>query len=330
MKRFGVVLSFVGLGCTFETGGGAPASGMTVGDTGTPSGAGSTGPGGTSGPTDPSDATNSSGPTNPTDPTLGPSGTTEPSGTTNPTTDPTTDPSTTDESTTLDPSTTAAEDTGGTTGDTSSTGGSSFELCDDSLAALRACYDFAGADSGTLSDGSMNNNGGTTAGVVLEPGPFGEALRGSEDSVVSVMDDETLDITGDLTFEAWVWLDSLPGAGRIGILDNDGQYSLMVYEGAGLRCSVGGGAVFSGVVATEEWFHVACVYDGSDLSLWVDGVMLDSVGSGSAGSSNNQPMSLADTSPGFQQPMDGLLGGVRVWSEARSAEELGEAAAVLR
>lgn len=266
-------------------------------------------------------------------------GSTGSSGTTGPV-DPsgTTDPSTSDESTTQDSSasTTLGEETAASTEaeteDSSSTGGDPpSEFCDDSLDALRACYDFAGADLGTLSDGSMHDNDGTSIGVVLEASPFGVAARVSAASEMSVPDSAPLDISGDLTFEAWVRLDSLPLTGRVGILDNDGQYSLIIFAGPGLRCGAGGGQIFFDEVPTDQWFHVACVHEGSDLSMWIDGTLATSTAStGASNVVNPNPMSLADTSPAFMEPMDGLLGGVRIWNIARSPAELAEAAALLQ
>jgi len=322
VMRLGVVLPFlVGLGCSFESGDGTPASGVTVGGTETSGGTGSTGE--MTSPTDPTD------PTNATDPTSGSTDPTDPTDPTNPT-----DPGTTDGSTTDDSGTTSmgetSTSTGGETGESSSTGEPVFDLCDDTQMALRACYDFENADSGTLSDGSMYANDGTTVGLTLESGPFGSAARGSASAEISVPDSATLDIVGTITFEAWVRVDSLPESGRDGILDNDGQYSLMLYADQGLRCNAAGANLFFAPVVTTEWFHVACVHDGDDLSMWIDGAMTDSAPSnGSLPAGNMLPMSLADTSPGFTEPMDGLLGGVRVWNVARSASELAEAAGVL-
>lgn len=313
MVRLGVVLSLVGLGCSFETSDGAPQSGMTVGGTEASGVTGSTDSSGTTEPVDSSEPTDPSNPTDPSSPT---------------------DPSTTDESTTLDSSTTSLEDTGTTEAETeesSSTGDPSFELCDDSLEALRACYDFAGADLGTFSDGSMHGNDGTSIAVGLEAGPFGVAARVSAASEISVPDAAPLDIPGDLTYEAWVRLDALPASGRVGILDNDGQYSLLVYADQGFRCSAAGVELFFAPVPTNEWFHVACVHAGSDLSLWIDGTLAtNAVSSGSLPVMSGQPMSLADTSPMFNEPMDGRLGGVRIWNVARTAKELAEAAALVR
>lgn len=327
-----MVLSLVGLGCSFETDSGNPQSGMTVGDTEASGMTGSTDPSATtgsvdpSGSTDPSGSSDPSGPTDPTGPT-DPSTPTDPSGLT--------DPSTTDDSTTTGSSTTSDEGTSGTTEDevesSSSTGEAPFELCDDSLVALRACYDFAAADSGTLSDGSTHGNDGMTVGVALEPGPFGGAARFGQNSLISVPDSAPLDLPGDLTYEAWLRLDSLPESGRVGILDNDGQYSLMVYAGQGFRCSAAGADLFFANVPTEQWVHVACVHAGSDLSLWLDGTLAANAASnGSLLVENEEAMSLGDTSPDFDEPIDGRLAAVRVWNVARSAEEIAEAAAAGR
>lgn len=200
--------------------------------------------------------------------------------------------------------------------------------CDDDQ--LAACYDFRGVGRGTLVDRSGNGNDAIVSIAALVEGPFGDAATFDEDSRIPVADDASLDIAGALTLEAWVIIDALPDEGeRFGILDNEGQYSLMVYGDDRYRCSMGGANVRAGPVRRRQWSHVACVHDASaaEVRLYVDGEQLAAGGSeGQQNTGNAAPMSLGDTSPAFEEPLQGALGGTRVWSTARSAEQLCEAA----
>jgi len=227
--------------------------------------------------------------------------------------------------------TTDSGETTSTAGDesSSSTGGPGFVLCDDSDADLRACYDFADVGGGVLDDLSMYGNDGEVGAVGEEAGPFGGAVRVSETAEISVPDSESLDVLGPATLEAWVHFDSLPAMGdRVGILDNDGQYSMIVFGNGGLRCNGGGISAFA-AVPTEEWVHLACRFDGDEMSAWVDGVEVESETGGAPFNVDaTNPMSLGDSSPAFEEPMDGLLAAVRVWSVARSDDDIVDAAAV--
>ena len=217
---------------------------------------------------------------------------------------------------------------GSTTDGSSSSGGEAFVLCDDADADLRACYDFADAGDGVLIDLSMYGNDGSVDGVDIERGPFGDAVRVGDDAEVSVPDSESLDVEGPATWEAWVYLDAVPAMGRVGILDNDGQYSMILYADMGLRCNGGNLTVFAPDVPVGQWVHLACTFDQDEMIVWVDGEPIDSVSGGSPLATEfGQPMSVGDTSPDFVAPLNGLVGGVRVWSAVRSQAEMTEAAA---
>ena len=219
-----------------------------------------------------------------------------------------------------------------TTGDatssgSSSSGGEPFVLCDDADPDLHACYDFANVDGGTLTDHSMYENHGTVSAVQVEPGPFEGALRFSEDAEVAIPDSPSLDLPGPLSFEAWVYVDSLPDEDRVGIVDNDAQYSAMLYAGEGIRCHGGNAQASTAAFPIADWFHIACVHDGRGIEVWIDG-QLEASGAGGdpIATRSAAPVAIGDSSPGYDVPLDGLVGAVRIWSSVRTEEEL-EAAA---
>jgi hypothetical protein len=222
--------------------------------------------------------------------------------------------------------TTSATGTDGTsTGEGSSTGDVPVLPCP-GRAELAGCWDFADLGSGMLWDGSGNGNHGTVMAVGVVPGPFGEAASFDDDSEISVPDSASLDIVGPLSFETWVRVDAVPSSGRVGIVDNDGQYSLMIYADGGYRCEMAGTTVFAAVVV-GTWTHVACVYDGAALRLYRGGTEAGSApASGPVGTDNELPMSIGDTSPDFLEPLAGAIGGLRVWSAALDPAEVCEAA----
>lgn len=218
--------------------------------------------------------------------------------------------------------------TGSTTGSaSSSSGGEPFVLCDDADPELHACYDFADVGGGTLTDHSMYQNHGTVTAVGVEAGPFDGAVRFSDDAQVEIPDSPSLDLVGPISFEAWVLVDSLPFVDRVGIVDNDGQYSAMLYADEGIRCQGGNTQASTAAFPMGDWFHVACVHDGQGLEIWIDGQL---EGSGAGGdpilTTSTNPVAIGDSSPDYTVPLDGMVAAVRVWSDVRTADEL-EAAA---
>ena len=200
--------------------------------------------------------------------------------------------------------------------------------CEDQV-ELRACYDFDGVGEGMLLDRSGSGNDAPAVGVSVGPGPFGDAAAFDADSEIAVPDSTSLDITGPLTLEAWIMVEALPAAERFGVLDNEGQYSLMVYSTDEYRCSTLPGTLLAGPVVLGEWTHVACVYDGGAVRAFVNGTQIGMVAaSGSVLTDDPNPMSIGDTSPEFTEPLDGAIGGVRVWNRALDPTELCEAAGV--
>lgn len=226
---------------------------------------------------------------------------------------------------------TSADDDDDLDTSSSSSGEPAFpELCDDADPDLRACYDFE-VQGQVLPDLSMYGNDASAMGFQTEAGPFGSAVRVDQDARIEVDDSSSLDITTPLSFEAWFYLDDAPEApDRYGIMDNETQYALIIVGGGGIRCGAGGQA-FAESYPTRQWIHVACVNDGTGVEIFVDGAFV------SKSSTNNPvttagvlPMSIADTSPAFMEPLEGMLGGLRIWSVARTPEQIAEAAALLR
>ena len=188
---------------------------------------------------------------------------------------------------------------------------------------LRACIRFDEDLSGTYVDDSSYANTVIHTNGTLVPGMSDAAADGSPTAQYEMADSASLDLTSAMTVEAWIRLDSQPSSGRVGILDNDGQYSLMLYATTGLRCDNGINQLPHVPVPTGVWFHAACEWDGSDLTLYIDGMPEATMPStGTIATSNTFPVSLLDTSPGFTEPMDGQLDNLRIWHSGRTQAQI--------
>lgn len=208
--------------------------------------------------------------------------------------------------------------------DTAETSGRIWRAFDcPSDADLRLCVRFDTDVGGTYLDESGNSNTVTHTNGTLIDGISDKAADGVPTSQYEIADSASLDLTTAMTIEAWLRLDSLPGSGRAGVLDNDGQYSVILYAGTGLRCSNGVDDLPHEPVSTGVWFHMACAWDGSDLTLYIDGAPVQTMASvGTIDTTNTDPISILDSSPLFDEPMDGAIDNLRVWHSARTQAQI--------
>ena len=185
-----------------------------------------------------------------------------------------------------------------------------------------------------LYDQVTSNNASTYTGTCLD-------FDGTDD-FVSIADDSTLDITGDMTVSCWVALDSAMN-NNLGILVNKRDNSdstnpfLLYFEDRGgedsFRFSMGEGSSseqigsddnFDG--AYDKWDHVVATISGTTMSLYVNGV-LDATGTFSGSrQTNNIPIRLGAsyTNGSYDYPMEGQMADVRVYSAALSAANVKE------
>lgn len=190
-------------------------------------------------------------------------------------------------------------------------------LCED--ADLVGCYRF----EASLEDESPAENH-ASGPVSYRQGRFGLALSSSTASLVTVAEDASLDVTA-FTVEMWIYPDEIPAVGRVGLIDNDGQYGIFILPGGELQ-QLGGGIVLSapGVIQTGRWIHVAGTFDTSAAALYVDGSLVAQGPGGILVTGIMNGMVLAGNSP-FGDSFIGGVDDVRLWRIALSPEALVQA-----
>lgn len=195
---------------------------------------------------------------------------------------------------------------------------------------LRACIRFDTDVSGTYLDASGNSNTVTHTNGSALSGVSGNAIGGSPTARYEIADSASLDLTTGLTLEAWVRFDSLPTVGRVGVVDNDGQYALIYFAGTGLQCSNQLTLLPHVAVPVGTWFHAACVWDGATLRLYLDGQPVASMAStGPMDATNVEPIAILNTSPLWDEPMAGAIDNLRIWHVARSQTQICDDAGVI-
>ncbi len=149
-------------------------------------------------------------------------------------------------------------------------------------------------------DSSSNENHGTIYGATFADGQFGQALSfDGIDDYINIPDDPSLDISGDITLEAWFKITDFTSNPHMHILakDNIGQRSYTI----GVNCWwTSGGAtpkkpffvVFTASAVKvvfgkttpqlDTWYHLMGVYTASadELKLYLNGELESSVTSG--------------------------------------------------
>ena len=184
----------------------------------------------------------------------------------------------------------------------------------DEVKAIRAwsadyvgVWHMAEAD-GDVSDASGNGlaaspNGSGAAYSVAGEGVFGKGRfntsvrnKGTGRSMLCVSDSYLLDLGSDFTMSGWVKMtDTIDGGGlaRIAVRSADGatpEWEVALADATTLQACGSGGATLSATIpsAMEGWRHVAAVYDGTALTVYVDGTVALSGAIAAAKDSNNK------------------------------------------
>jgi hypothetical protein len=127
------------------------------------------------------------------------------------------------------------------------------------------------------------------------------------------------------TVESWV-NHGLTAVGDDTIFDNDARFAMTIEQDGTLRCNTKGATVRGGNVPIEIWTHLACVFDGTAIKGYVNGVEVSS-GAGAIGVSNTAGAAIGDNSEAGGEAFTGELDSLRVFSTARTAAEIAASAA---
>ncbi|MEU5947577.1 beta-N-acetylglucosaminidase domain-containing protein [Micromonospora sp. NPDC047465] len=192
------------------------------------------------------------------------------------------------------------------------------------------------ADSGTAVDGSASRQNGTyLAGA--RPGAEG-AITGDRAGDLSAGYIEAprsprTDLRGAFTLEAWVKLDTLaPAPGQAIIESYTGPavngYALRVTDGVLQAWSLGAAGKGYGLVTgrtrltPNRWHHVAAVFDGSRLTVYLDGVADNSAATSVSPGSGTASVKLGGRGDDANQRLQGDLDEAAIYDRALTAAEL--------
>ncbi|MBN2476327.1 MAG: hypothetical protein JXB62_17070, partial [Pirellulales bacterium] len=158
-------------------------------------------------------------------------------------------------------------------------------------------------------------------------------LDGQDDSVY-VGDPSSLDLSGSLTFEAWVFPANAGSDEPVMAKEGPGgnqAYWFGVYQGQfGLLLNDGSNgwaldARHSGSVSNLQWQHIASTWDGTTWKNYLNGAL---VGEGTWTGQlidSPAPLTLGSNSDFNSTRFAGMFDEVRIWNTARSQSEIAEA-----
>ncbi len=181
-------------------------------------------------------------------------------------------------------------------------------------------------------DGSGNNNHGTLNGNPAwgAAGRIGGALSlDGVDDYVNCGNGATLNITDTITLAAWINpMDVANGKHNIYIAKGDHSYALKHNSGNTLEFFVydGGWFTINSAVLTADfngaWHHVAGTYDGGQLKLYVDGVLVASRMRAGVIASTTFDVNLGRDAENTTRRYRGLIDDVRIYRGALSKTEI--------
>ena len=191
--------------------------------------------------------------------------------------------------------------------------------------------------NGTANDVSGNGNNGLVFGATLTFDRFGNPDSayhfGSNGDYVFIATSPGLNITGDLTIAAWVYLSNSgidPNAvifsNMLEVSPHNG-YSFRLWDGNKLRFFSGDQSLFATTpLESEQWIHVAVVLSGTTATTYINGTF-DSSGTVAVPTSSSVNPTIG-ASRERVYGWNGALDDILVYNRALSAAEISELAQV--
>jgi hypothetical protein len=157
--------------------------------------------------------------------------------------------------------------------------------------------------------------------------PPGKALDFDGDNdYVNCGNDASLNLTGTITIESWVYYQG--GETYPRITEKYPAPSIYILQSSselGWYGEVGGSSVeqlFSNaIIPTNTWTHIAVTYDGSAIKAYVNGVEKNSEAHSGDLSVTSNPLTIGGNTA-TNRTFDGKLDEVRIWSDVRTSTEI--------
>ena len=194
---------------------------------------------------------------------------------------------------------------------------------------LVAYYAFEGADAALVADSSGNANNGTGRDVARVAGRVGSGLSfNGRSSVVTVPDAASLDLSRGMTLEAWVRPSSPTGWQTVVTKETSGNVVYGLFSSSDTS-EVAGVVSFSPTqtivrapqLTANAWAHLATAFDGSTLSLYVNGDLASTVPAAGTILLSDGALRIGGNDV-WPEWFAGIIDEVRVYNRALSRDEI--------
>lgn len=206
---------------------------------------------------------------------------------------------------------------------------------------------------GNANDASTNSNNGTAStGVTYGTDNLSLANMAGvfNNSYIEAPNIAALNISDEITISAWIYLDKVNpvgnGSGAYGSIviekglasNNIHNYKLFIYTTTADSSKVFANFAINGTdnnahgvysptnqpLSKKTWHLITGTYDGTEMKLYMDGVLIDNNNIGTKTmKTNSEPLRIGKTiSSGFPYPFYGKINDVRIYNRALSASDV--------
>jgi len=192
-------------------------------------------------------------------------------------------------------------------------------------------------DGDVVKDMSGNGNDGTIHGgaKLTKDGKFGSAMEfDGVDDYITVADSPSLDITDEFTLSIWISTKQNISGFWVAVLgkhfsSTDGSYLLFIGENGpnqvcfyAVNSAKQTGYLVPGVTINDgNWHNAAGVYDGSEMRLYIDGVIKKNVALKKPIQLTNHPLTIAKRTDGGNY-FNGKVDDAVIFKSALSEDKL--------
>ncbi len=203
--------------------------------------------------------------------------------------------------------------------------------------ATAGLWHFDEGSGTTVADSSGNGNTATFFGTPQwTTGRFGTGLQiagyGSY-SGVNISDSTSLDITGNLTVELWFNKPVVISISEYLLQKGTNSDSTTNYEiwrnmtDNKIYGTISNGSIYQSVssitvVQPNTWYHVAFTENGTNLTLYINGVLENSTSQTILPASNAYSLNIGGRTPNNPSNFNGTIDEVAIYSRAKSASEI--------
>ena len=165
--------------------------------------------------------------------------------------------------------------------------------------------------------------------IMVDPvAGFDNALNfNGVDSYISIPNESDYDVTSSITVESWIKVNSFDTDSQAIVSKGDSSWQLTRFDSSNfIELSLNGvGSVVSTTDVNDgEWHHVAGVYDGSNISIYVNGILEQQTPATGDIATNDSLVYIGENPESLGKVFNGTIDEARIWGTARTPEEIEE------